>query len=77
MAAEIHPATAAVLRHFAYDHLPPHLQEVSRPFHDLAHRLADTLSGPELTQALSALFDAKNWAVCARLGMGQDQAGGS
>lgn len=63
----LHPATAAVLRHFAYDHLPAHLQEVSRPFHDLAHQLADTVSGPELTTALGHLFNAKNWAVVAAL----------
>ncbi|MFZ3569410.1 hypothetical protein ACNYS0_20890 [Streptomyces sp. BH034] len=67
MAAEIHPATQAVLRHFSYDHLPAHLQEVSKPFHDLAHDLAGKLSGPELTTALGHLFDAKNWAVVAGL----------
>lgn len=65
--AEIHPATAAILRHFRYDHLPTHLQAVSRPFHDLAHQLAETLSGPEVTRALGDLFDAKNWAVVARV----------
>lgn len=64
---EVHPATAAVLRHFRYDHLPEHLQEISRPFTELAHFLAQTLSGPEVTRALGDLFDAKNWAVCARI----------
>lgn len=65
MAADIHPATAALLRNFRYDHLPADLQEVSRPFHDLAHRLAETLTGPEVTHALGDLWDAKNWAVVA------------
>lgn len=65
--ADIHPATAAILRHFRYEHLPAHLQEVSKPFCDLAHQLAATLTGPEVTRALGDLFDAKNWAVCARL----------
>ncbi|MFM9675762.1 hypothetical protein [Streptomyces brasiliscabiei] len=65
MPAEIHPATAAMLRNFRYDHLPQHLQEVSKPFHDLAHRLAETLSGPEATKALDDLWKAKNWAVVA------------
>jgi hypothetical protein len=65
MPAQIHPATAALLRNFRYDHLPAHLQEVSKPFHDLAQRLAETLSGPEVTRALGDLWDAKNWAVVA------------
>ncbi|MFI9824406.1 hypothetical protein ACIHFC_28740 [Streptomyces sp. NPDC052013] len=65
MAVEIHPATAQMLGNFRYDHLPTHLQEVSRPFHDLAHRLADSLAGPEVTKALDDLWKAKNWAVVA------------
>ncbi|MFJ5157025.1 hypothetical protein ACIQCF_36930 [Streptomyces sp. NPDC088353] len=65
MAAEVHPATAAMLRNFRYDHLPEPLQKVSRPFHDLAHELAKTLSGPEVTKALDDLWAAKNWAVVA------------
>lgn len=28
-----------ILRYFAYAHLPPHLQEVSRPFAELAHAI--------------------------------------
>ncbi|MDT0477411.1 hypothetical protein RM863_35345 [Streptomyces sp. DSM 41014] len=65
MPAEIHPAVAQLLRNFRYDHLPEHLQEVSRPFHDLAHQLADTLTGAEAPRALERLWDAKNWAVIA------------
>lgn len=65
MPAEIHPATAALLHNFRYDHLPSDLQEVSRPFHGLAHRLAETLTGPEVTRALGDLWEAKNWAVVA------------
>lgn len=63
--AEIHPATAQLLGNFRYDHLPAALQAVSKPFHDLAHQLAETLSGPEVTRALGDLWDAKNWAVVA------------
>ncbi|MFI1535586.1 hypothetical protein [Streptomyces anandii] len=74
--ASVHPATQAVLRHFRYDHLPPHLQEISRPFHDLAHQLASTLTGPEVTRALGDLFDAKNWAVCARLAQDDQEVSG-
>jgi hypothetical protein len=65
MAAEIHPAVARLLDNFRLDHLPEHLQAVSRPFHDLAHQLAQTLAGPEVTRALERLWDAKNWAVVA------------
>lgn len=65
MAAEIHPAVAQLLGNFRYDHLPAHLQPVSRSFHDLAQGLAETLSGPEVTLALERLWDAKNWAVLA------------
>ncbi|MFG2277508.1 hypothetical protein ACGFNQ_02320 [Streptomyces asoensis] len=65
MAVEIHPATARVLDNFRYDHLPQHLQAVSQPFHDLAHQLAETLAGPEVTKALDDLWAAKNWAVVA------------
>lgn len=65
MAGQIHPATAAMLRNFRFDHLPASLQAVSRPFHDLAHQLAETLSGPEVTKALDDLWKSKNWAVVA------------
>lgn len=36
----MHPAAEQLLRYFRYDHLPPHLQAVSRPFGELAHALA-------------------------------------
>lgn len=65
MPAEIHPATAALLRNFRFDHLPQNLQAVSKPFHDLAQQLAETLTGPEVTRALGDLWNAKNWAVVA------------
>lgn len=71
MAAELHPAVAQMLGNFRYDHLPANLQEVSRPFHDLAHQLAETLTGPEVTKGLDALWAAKNWAVVAATNAGQ------
>ncbi|RTL19491.1 MAG: hypothetical protein EKK55_19290 [Rhodocyclaceae bacterium] len=62
----IHPAVAAVFADFDFRHLPPHLQEVSRPFAALADRLVDTLSGADLTVALRQLCEAKDTAVrCA------------
>lgn len=63
-----HPSTTGILRHFDYEHLPAHLAEVSRRFHDLAHDLVQTLpDGPELTTALRKLLEAKDCAVRAKL----------
>lgn len=64
-----HPAVAGVLRFFAYGHLPEPLRAISRPFHDLAHGLADRgdLDGPELTVALRKLLESKDAAVRAAL----------
>jgi hypothetical protein len=64
----MHPATEAILRFFAYDHLPEHLQAVSRPFHDLAHEMVDQgLEGAEMTTGLRKLLEAKDCMVRARL----------
>lgn len=53
---------------FNFSHLPPHLQAVSKPFHDLAGRVCDTLEpGPERTVALRKLLEAKDAAVRAML----------
>lgn len=64
---EFHPAVANVLRYFAYRHLPPHLQDVSRPFHDLAHEAARMVpdGGPAVTDGLKDLLRAKDWFVRA------------
>lgn len=63
-----HPAVEALLRYFAWQHLPGHLQAVSRPFGELAEHMADTLpSGPELTAGLRKLLEAKDCAVRAVL----------
>ena len=66
----MHPATIAILRYFDYDHLPPKLQEVSKPFHDLAHKMATmkTLAqNAELTAGLRKLLEAKDCMVRAAL----------
>lgn len=57
------------LSYFAYDHLPAHLQAISKPFHDLAHALADNMHlDPDETEiALRKLLEAKDAAVRARL----------
>ena len=64
-----HPAIAHLLSFFGYSHLPEYLQPASKPFHDLAHSLANDpdLGGPELTVALRKLLEAKDCAVRARL----------
>ncbi len=63
----LHPATAQVLRFFAYEHLPPELRAWSHQFHALAWELANGLEGPELTVALRKLLEAKDCAVRAAL----------
>lgn len=60
-----HPSIEQILRYFEYQHLPPHLQEISKPFHDLAHLLASHLEGPETTVGLRKLLEAKDCMVRA------------
>lgn len=53
---------------FEFAHLPAHLQEVSRPFGELAALLISTLPrNPERTVALRKLLEAKDAAVRAKL----------
>lgn len=60
-----------IMRFFEYKHLPPHLQEVSKPFCDLAIHIIDTLEpGDERTTALRKLLEAKDAAVRAKLALG-------
>lgn len=62
----VHPNTQALLDFFAYDHLPPHLADLSKRFHDLAHEVAE-VPGPETTVCLRKLLEAKDCAVRATL----------
>lgn len=73
------PPTEHILQFFAYEHLPQHLQAVSKPFCDLARSLVETRSvedgpgnpafplprNPERTVALRKLLEAKDAAVRA------------
>ena len=52
---------------FKYDHLPAHLQEISKPFGDLAYKLHMLPKNPERTTALRKLMEAKDCAVRAKL----------
>lgn len=63
----MHPATAALLRFFKYEHLPAHLQAISKPFSDLAHQIAEGPSNAEMTVGLRKLLEAKDCAVRAHL----------
>ena len=62
-----HPAVQAVLQFFAYAHLPLHLQEASKPFCELAEKIADGPQNAEATVALRKLLEAKDAAVRALL----------
>lgn len=74
--------TEPLLQFFAYQHLPAHLQAVSKPFCDLAHAIvkgdnvpeSGTVTigsplprNPERTVALRKLLEAKDCAVRAVL----------
>ncbi len=60
--------TNSLLQFFTFAHLPGHLQEVSKPFCDLAAHLSETLpDNPEKTVALRKLLEAKDCAVRAIL----------
>ena len=57
-----------IVQFFAFEHLPPHLAEVSKPFAVLASQIVDTLPrNPERTVALRKLLEAKDAAVRAKL----------
>lgn len=71
-----------MLQFFAYEHLPAHLQMVSKPFHDLAWAIvmgdnvpeSGTVTigtlvppNPERTVALRKLLEAKDAAVRAMI----------
>lgn len=55
-----------LLKYFKYEHLPPHLQTISKPFSELAHKLDKTvINGPEKTVAFRKLLESKDCAVRA------------
>jgi hypothetical protein len=57
-----------ILRHFRWQHLPPHLQAVSREIGEVAHEMEDLLpDGPEKTMGLRKLLEAKDCFVRAAL----------
>jgi hypothetical protein len=64
----VHPAIASLLGFFSYEHLPGHLQEISRPFCELATQVANrNPQSAETTVAIRKLLEAKDCAVRAGL----------
>lgn len=62
-----HSSVQSLLSFFKYDHLPPHLQAVSKPFCRMAYLIAEGPSNPETTTALRKLLESKDCAVRALL----------
>lgn len=53
-----------MLQFFEYKHLPEHLQNASKIFHDLAHHVVNNFpQNPERIVALRKLLEAKDCAV--------------
>jgi hypothetical protein len=68
----LHPSIVELLGFFDYEHLPEHLQVISKPFHDLAQKMVDELGvsskhPAELTVGLRKLLEAKDCMVRAAL----------
>lgn len=60
--------THPIRQFFEYEHLPPNLQKVSKPFCDMAKDLDERLpNNPEKTTALRKLLEAKDCAVRAAI----------
>lgn len=56
--------TDRMLQFFQYGHLPPHLQEASAPFCELARQIVERYpQNPERTVTLRKLLEAKDAAV--------------
>ena len=54
----------ALMKFFKYEHLPEHLQAISKPFHDLAVEMCDKMGNDaEGVTALRKLLEAKDCAV--------------
>lgn len=64
-----------LLQFFKYDHLPKHLQDVSKPFCELAHKIyQDSGDDPMADMALFKLLEAKDCAVRAKIVTAKDNA---
>lgn len=59
--------TEHIMQFFTYGHLPPWLQEISKPFGEQADRIMQLPRNPERTVALRKLLESKDAAVRAAL----------
>ncbi|MFG1193343.1 hypothetical protein [Xanthobacter flavus] len=58
-----------IMEHFAYEHLPAHLQEMSKPIGELARQMDEAMpDGAEKSAGLRKLLEAKDCLVRAKLG---------
>ena len=56
------------MKYFDYEHLPEHLQEISKPIGELAREMNKTLpDGTEKQAGLRKLLEAKDCLVRAKL----------
>jgi hypothetical protein len=57
-----------IMKYFAFEHLPEHLQAVSKPIGELARLMDQSLpNGPEKSAGLRKLLEAKDCLVRASL----------
>ena len=64
-----------ILRYFHYEHLPPHLRAISRPYCELACSMVRLLPrNAETSTMLRKLLEAKDCAVRAQVGDGDHPA---
>lgn len=60
--------SSPIMKYFAYQHLPAHLQEVSKPIGDLATLMDESLPDcAEKSAGLRKLLEAKDALVRAKL----------
>ncbi|HGF0145406.1 TPA: hypothetical protein ACGBT8_004575 [Citrobacter freundii] len=58
-----------IMKYFAFEHLPEHLQTVSKPIGELARLMDESLpDGAEKSAGLRKLLEAKDALVRAKLG---------
>jgi hypothetical protein len=59
---------STTIQYFSYEHLPEHLQEISKPICELAHLMEEMLpDGPEKSVGMRKLLEAKDAFVRAGL----------
>jgi hypothetical protein len=56
-----------ILQYFTYKHLPETLQEISKPFCELAQQMAEMPPSAEISAGLRKLLEAKDCFVRAAL----------